>query len=562
MPLSYTRRIDIGFFVAIVLICSMAGSIYSLFQQSNHQKARVEHTYTVISTLQEIISNLSDVQGSVRGYIITGREDYLAPFHLAVPKVDDALTQLGGLVADNTTQSKRYTSLKDHVGQRVQIAEDAIDTFRSDGQKAAMDSISGGSGKREMDEIRVIVAEMIGEEKMLLDIRKSAVDNFTNLTMFAGASGVLICLVILCTVFYLIHREFRHRSRTEVSLRDAMEEMERHNAETRLIGEMGDYLRGCRDRQEVYDVISENMPRLFPHSFGSISIFNNSRNTLFSAMTWGPLPQGIELEFDPDDCWALRQGRGHLVTDHNSAPVCPHLEHVDRKNVAFCLPMQAQGETIGQIYFGAQAEEARYVGRHEMATMRRITEQVSLAIANLDLQQALKEQSIKDPLTKLYNRRYLEETLSRECSRGQRNKKPFSLLIMDIDHFKKVNDTYGHDAGDAVLVEFSRLLTDNIRKEDIACRLGGEEFILVMTDADLEHGIKRAQKICDDTRGMSIRFQRENLRVTVSVGVCAFPIHGGTPEELIKNADICLYKAKNSGRDRVVVYDAAMIESA
>ena len=186
MRLSYTKRIDLGFFVAFVLICSIALSVYACFQQMNHQKDRVEHTYTVISTLQDIMGNLADVQGSVRGYIITGREDYLAPFHMATPKVITALENLGDLVTDNSEQMGRFTSLREHVDARVQIAENAIDTYRKSGQKVAMDSIANGSGKREMDEIRVIVMEMVNEEKRLLDIRKTAVENFSSLTMLSG----------------------------------------------------------------------------------------------------------------------------------------------------------------------------------------------------------------------------------------------------------------------------------------------------------------------------------------------------------------------------------------
>lgn len=553
MPLSYTKRIDLGFFVAVALICSMVASVYVCFQQMNHQKERVEHTYTVISTLQEIISNLSDVQGSVRGYVITGQEDYLAPYHLSTPKVSGAIDRLGRLVSDNPVQIGRFKSLQDHVTERVKIADQAIDTYRKSGQTAAMEFIRTGRGKREMDEIRVIVSDMIGDEKKLLDIRKTAVENFSDLTMYAGGCGVAICLIILGSVFFLIHREFRQRTKTEISLREAFEQMERHNAETKLTSRMGDYLQGCRDRQEVYDVIAGSMPALFPVSYGSISVFNEDRSFLYPVLTWGNLPQEANHEFDPEDCWALRQGRGHLVTSENSAPVCPHLEKVAKGNVSFCLPMQAQGETIGQIYFGAKAEEARFVGKHEMATMRRITEQISLALANLNLQQALKEQSIRDPLTKLYNRRYLEETLSRECSRVQRNDKPLCVLMMDIDFFKKINDTYGHDGGDAVLVEFANLLLRNVRKEDIACRMGGEEFVLVLPDANLEQGAARAQKISDAARALAIKFQGTSLKLTVSIGVSVYPAHGQTPEALLHCADMALYKAKEQGRDRVIL---------
>lgn len=562
MPLSYSKRIDLGFFVAFMLICSIASSVYVCFQQMSLQKNRVEHTYTVISTLQDVLGSLSDMQGSVRGYIITGKEDYLAPYYVVTPKLDDKLEQLRALLEDNQQQAARRESLQTHVAQRAEIARKAIETFDRQGQKAAMDAVSEGSGKREMDEIRTIVSGMIDEERKLLNIRKASVESFSRLTIYAGAMGIIICLTILSAVFYLIHREFRFRSRTEASLLDAVDQMERHNEETKLVSQMGDYLRGCREREEVYKVISDSMPLLFPQSFGSVSVFNNSRNILLPAITWGTLPNGVALEFGAEDCWALRQGRGHLATGRNSAPICPHLQHVTRDYVSFCLPLQAQGETIGQIYFGALAVESAHVGKHEMGTMRRITEQISLALANLNLQQALREQSIKDPLTKLYNRRYLEETLARECSRAQRNAKPLSVLLMDIDHFKKVNDTYGHDAGDAVLVAFAKMLQQNIRKEDIACRLGGEEFVLVLPDASLEQAAVRAEKICEAARGLTIKFQRDVLNVTVSIGACDYPEGGQTPEELIQRADICLYKAKADGRNCVVVYESGMAKQA
>lgn len=554
----YKRRIDLGFFVAFILICSMAASIYASFKQLNHQKQLVEHTFEVINTLQDTISDLKDVQGSVRGYVITGLEEYLAPYYIALPQIDDNIVKLSGMVSDNPEQIKRMKFLQELVTSRVHIAQETLEIYKTRGQKAAFEKIKSGAGKREMDEIRVVSAEMVAVENNLLDKRRVGTENSSRLTMIAGALGVAICLVILITVFSIVHSETRRRAETEDALRDAMSKMERHTEETILVSRMGDYLRGCRDRHEVYDVIANSMPTLFPASFGSISIFNNSRNMLMPALTWGMLPQGVELEFEYESCWALRQGRGHLATPDNSAPICPHLEHVEKNYVSFCLPMQAQGETIGQIYFGALAADAKYVGAHEMGMMRRITEQISLAIANLNLQQALREQSIKDPLTKLFNRRYLEETLTREIARAARHQLPIAVLIMDIDFFKKVNDTYGHDGGDAVLVAFAKMLGTKIRKEDMACRLGGEEFVLVLPAASVDLAKTRAEDICKNTRDLRIKHQNQVITITVSIGVAMFPEDGTTPEDILQNADVALYKAKREGRDQAVIFDPSM----
>lgn len=556
--MKYKARIDLGFIIAALLIFSVMSSVYVSFNQMSHQKGRVDHTYQVIYTLKDIISGLSDVQGSVRGYIITGLEDYLAPYHLAMPKVEDSLEDLNKLVADNPDQHERYVSLKEHIERRMAIAEAAIETYRLKGQDVAIESIRGGSGKREMDEIRVIVAEMTSDEKNLLEKRRVAVERSSQVTLYAGLSGVLVCLIILAAVYVLITREFNQRIRTEDSLRDAANDMERHNQETVLVSRMGDYLRGCREHEEVYNVIASSLPQLFPQSYGELGIFNHARTAIEPVMTWGYVPDDVQQAFGAADCWALRQGKGHLCTPENGAPRCGHLEDVSKDHVSFCLPMQAQGETMGLIFFGALAEEAKYVGPHEMAMMRRIAEQISLALANLNLQSALKEQSIKDPLTKLYNRRYLEETLARETARAQRNKQTMAALVMDIDFFKKVNDTYGHDGGDAVLVAFAQLLSTSVRKEDIACRLGGEEFVLVLPSANKQLAMARAEEICEAARKIHVPLQGKVIQITVSIGIAVYPEQAASADEMIQNADKALYAAKHGGRDQAVLYDIAL----
>lgn len=550
-------KILFSFCVAIAVLCAVALSIYSNFAQMNRQKQRVDHTYAVISALQELMSNLKDIQSSQRGYIITGMEDYLAPYYIALPKIDDQVREIAKMISDNPKQLEDMKNLNEHVRDRLDTTDRIIGIFQKQGQAAAMAEVKQGLGKREMDEIRLIVAEMVGREQALLTVRRTSVENAFNITMYAAVSGLLVCIGILSAVFMMMSREAAHRIKTEENLRDTAAEMERSNNETKIIARMGDYLRSAREQEEAYEMIAQNMPEIFPESYGSVSIFNNSRNILHPVLQWGEIPEGNSLEFEPEDCWALRQGRVHMDNGEGTVPTCEHLERIPDGNMTICLPMQAQGETIGQIFIGASKAKRHEATRSEMGTMRRVTEQISLALANLNLQRALKEQSIKDPLTKLYNRRYLEETLARECARAQRNDQPLTVLIMDIDFFKKVNDTYGHDGGDAVLVAFARMLLTKCRKEDIACRWGGEEFVLVLGTADATLAQKRAQEICDAARALKIGFQGKIIPVTVSIGAAVFPEHGETPEDLIRNADQCLYKAKQGGRDRVVLYGAA-----
>lgn len=557
MKLSYKSWIVLSFCAAIFVLLAVAAGVYSSFLQMNWQKTRVEHTYKVIETLQDVMSNLKDVQSAQRGYVITGMEDYLTPYYIAEPKIRDGITALEKLVSDNDLQVRRSVELSRYVEGRLSTAGKVIEIYRSKGEAAAFDMIREGSGKREMDQIRAVVGEMIVTEQDLLHTRRDAVENYSRITMYAGAAGLVFCVGILALVFFFINREAAHRAATEQALRKAFGDMERNNRETQMISRMGDYLRNCRTEDEAYGMIAANMPTLFPETYGSVTLFNNSRNLVQTVLTWGEAPAGLITEFDPEACWALRQGRPHYDPGDKSVPVCGHLEHKTDGGITLCLPMQALGETTGQVLIGADAADR--LGAHEADIMRVVTEQISLAIANLKLQRVLKEQSIKDPLTKLFNRRYLEETLVRECARSTRNNQPMCVLIMDIDHFKKVNDTHGHDAGDAVLVAFAQLLIKKSRKEDIACRLGGEEFVVVFPSAGLELAKTRAEEICAATREMKVTFQKTVIPITVSIGISLFPDHGEGAEALIRKADLCLYKAKQAGRDRVVVYDETMM---
>jgi diguanylate cyclase (GGDEF)-like protein len=197
---------------------------------------------------------------------------------------------------------------------------------------------------------------------------------------------------------------------------------------------------------------------------------------------------------------------------------------------------------------------ARPVLVNEQSTKlaKALAEQVALAVANLRLRETLRSQSIRDPLTGLYNRRYLEETLGREIRRAERNRHPMGIVMFDIDRFKQFNDTFGHDAGDAVLREVGVLLHNRFRAEDIACRYGGEEFVVILPEAVLDDTRARAEELREAAKHLHVAPRGRALgAVTLSVGVAVFPDHGVTGDALLQAADAALYRAKQNGRDRI-----------
>lgn len=190
------------------------------------------------------------------------------------------------------------------------------------------------------------------------------------------------------------------------------------------------------------------------------------------------------------------------------------------------------------------------VSKQELAIA--VAEQVGLALANLKLRETLRMQSIRDPLSGLYNRRHMEEAMERELHRAARNEHPLGVIVLDLDHFKNYNDSFGHEAGDNLLREFSSLLLTEVRGQDIACRFGGEEFVLILPDAPLETALSCAERLREQVKRMNVRYRGRSLgSITLSLGVAVFPEHGTAADALLRAADEALFRAKQEGRDRV-----------
>jgi diguanylate cyclase (GGDEF)-like protein len=324
-------------------------------------------------------------------------------------------------------------------------------------------------------------------------------------------------------------------------------------AELNLLNRIGELLQSCLGLDEAYRVIGSVAGELFPQDSGAILALSPSGSTIEAAATWGPRPMG-ETVFAPEQCWAIRNGQSHVVPDTRTGAVCGHLP-TPAPAAYVCAPLMAQGETLGVLHVGSPAT-AQPAPPGGADTRRRLIEavagQLALSLANVRLREVLRSQSIRDPLTGLFNRRYMEETLEREVRRAERARRPLTLLLLDIDDFKHQNDSFGHDAGDAVLRELGALLARCLRREDVACRYGGDEFVLVLPDASLDTALRRADEIREAVRGLQVASQGRSVgALTVSIGLAALPDHGLDREALLAAADTALYRAKRAGRDRV-----------
>ena len=354
--------------------------------------------------------------------------------------------------------------------------------------------------------------------------------------------------------------------RANQELAEKVEELERRTREINILSEMGSQLQTCNDKEDAYLQISAAAEELFPKWSGALCITNASRTAVETVASWG-MDAVEKREFTPEDCWALRRGRPQSFRRGEKTSACRHFP-LSEVAESLCIPFTAQGEGealgIVSLQMRASHEQQELLPRSSREAERRLAavlaEQVALALGNLRLRESLRNQSICDPLTGLFNRRYMEESLEREFSRANRSKSSVAFVMMDLDHFKRFNDTFGHQAGDALLRALGDLLKRNTRGQDIACRYGGEEFAIVLTDSNLTGAFQRVEILRHQIKQMNVEYAGQLLgAVSVSIGVALYPDHGATMGDVMRAADQALYRAKHEGRDRVSMWTAETV---
>lgn len=351
--------------------------------------------------------------------------------------------------------------------------------------------------------------------------------------------SVLIALIIIASQKQLNHY-------IESSQHDLESKVAERTKEIELLHRLANMLAACNTMTEAQQVVEDIVPRLIGNLNGSIALIRSSRNQLEVKLDWGGKWPG-ESTYAPHECWALRKGKYHLSNDEHTSLPCKHMVKVGNDQT-LCVPLIAHGNTIGILHL--------YLADHELSHEKlqvafTIGEHLGLALANLNLQDKLREQAIRDPLTGLYNRRYLEESLEHEIMRARRRNQCLSVLMLDVDHFKRFNDTFGHDAGDYVLKSLGNTLSESVRGEDIICRFGGEELAIILPETGGENAGIVAAKLCETVRQKHLELNGQSLgQVTVSIGIACYPMQGDKGESLLKAADLALYEAKESGRDQ------------
>ncbi|MGB9698724.1 MAG: sensor domain-containing diguanylate cyclase [Thermodesulfobacteriota bacterium] len=342
------------------------------------------------------------------------------------------------------------------------------------------------------------------------------------------------------------------------------------NKDITLLYEMGNMLQASYSYGDALEVISKFISRMFPNFSGGLFLLNESKTLLEPIIFWGELlKKEAEAFFTPAQCWALRRHQVYKVMGQEASIYCEHIKAAPTNlpDYSLCVPLIAQRQILGLIHLqgfssvreGLPAPSIDKLSAQELLDKEQLaitmSEQIALALSNLKMREFLIQQSIRDPLTGLFNRRFLEESLGREITRAKRRKTSLGIIMMDIDFFKNINDTYGHEAGDAVLKVLGNLLQFRVRGEDIVCRYGGDEFTIIMPGASLETIKQRAEQLRQIAEGhLMIKIDNQSVGpVTLSCGVAVFPDHGDSGEAVLQMADSALLAAKQKGRNRVEI---------
>jgi diguanylate cyclase (GGDEF)-like protein/PAS domain S-box-containing protein len=365
---------------------------------------------------------------------------------------------------------------------------------------------------------------------------------------------------------YLIYEDISERIRAGEAQEQHAESLDRLVRELGLrteqmtaLNEMGALLACSGTVKEACAVGANSVQKLFPSaSSGALYLFRSSRDLVEAVVRWGKRDVSAPT-FPPEACWSLRRGQPHWSEPSRSGIACLHLTSTSTTE-CLCIPMLAQGNTVGVLHLeflsaelgcDSDTENSRD-SRHRLAVSA--ASQIALSLASLQLRETLREQSIRDPLTRLFNRRFLEESLERELQLAARKKQSVAVLFLDLDHFKRFNDTFGHDAGDMVLQSLADMFRKFFRGTDICCRYGGEEFAIVLPESSCQDAAIRADELRAAVKNLRLQYKGQTLgRLTVSAGIAVFPEHGSTCAELLKIADECLYESKARGRDIVTL---------
>ncbi|MCJ8294841.1 MAG: diguanylate cyclase [Colwellia sp.] len=474
----------------------------------------VIHTYEVKAVLENIISELKDAETGQRGYLLTDELTYLEPYKISVTKIHHNLKKLSALTNDNSRQQQHITRLTMLVNAKLQELKETIELAQGGYKDNAIQLILTHQGKKIMDDIRIIIDNMAFEEKHLLSVRQQQASEAIKIANFITSSGGVLTLIFIGCIAFFTKREA-----------------------SRYIAE--------RERATSAIISSEKMFRnLMESAYDGIIMVDNKGNI------------------------ASVNERLIIMTGYTKAELIGH-------QVELLIPERFNNHVkLRENYLSNPYTRAMGAGRELCLQGKKGNEVpveislnpvtindelfVSVLLHDISKQKQMEDElrylACHDALTGLYSRNKMDLKLNEEIQRASRYKHTMSIFMLDIDHFKDVNDTYGHDVGDEVLKHVANEIERSIRTTDFAARFGGEEFIIILPETVTQKAEELAERLRNSIANfhMYTKYDKD-IKLTVSIGIATYPSHAKTAPELLKAADTAMYAAKEAGRNKVMV---------
>jgi diguanylate cyclase (GGDEF)-like protein len=556
------RKIITGlFYGSIAMLIALAGVSLYLDARSVAQTNALSEIRDRVSKATNLLVALIDIETGLRGFLIAGDPVYLEPFyrgrdtaakiHAELPEIDQ------WAVPGNPDQP-----LGTLIAKRRGLFDHAIETEREKGLEAAQEELRAGDAKALTDAMRRVIGAQLqsyGEQSDALQKRAGALADLHSIIMILALS---VAIAFSVATFLMFRNEIDDRGRMEATLR-------RRNDERRLITDLSAALQLSDSRREAYGVIGAYARRIMPAVSGAFYVYTASRDQLMLVAQWSS-PERKERDawgfidhLHPADCWGLRQGgehigcADHVGSDHpDAAPLnCKHIE--TGIGPYACIPIVGRGQILGLLHLRGEAFRDAATTQQLKQTIERLVDQLSLSLTNIELRERLENMALRDGLTGLYNRRFLDEMLEHELAKLRRSGRSAALMLVDVDHFKRFNDTYGHQAGDEALRKVGAALLSAVRASDVVCRYGGEEFLVFLPECDLDEAVAKAETLRAAVQAIALRVAGDQIPpISASFGVALFPLAGENRAELIQHADRALYRAKDAGRNRVMIADS------
>lgn len=549
------RLLPFAFILMLAFLVAMAWDSFSRTRELLSSQVYVEHTHQVLYELDAIQDGLGDAREAWLHYILTPEQQDLDTFAESSKQIWKRVARVEELTKDDPTQQAGIKQLQVWITEELKQLSDNLRT-----NKTLLIYHSPATDFKQ-DRVRNAVQKFKDEQEVILRERNQATQARAKEVERSVSVRVGGFSALMAVLFLLVIRESKKLRiaeqaalHSQLKLEGSLQQLQIETESGKLLNELQANLQICVNPPEAYEVLGAYAQRFIPNSAGAVFAIDSSRNLMGVMASWGDSLSPTQHILSPEDCCAMRGSRLHLRVENSQGITCRHFSGSIPDAYA-CLPLAALGETLGILHISAGSSDMFTAAR--LAMVQQAGEYAALRLANLRLREKLHDQSIRDPLTGLYNRRFLEATLEQELHRSSRHHTGLGVIMADIDKFKNFNDTFGHTAGDIVLKEVAAMLRRSVRTEDIVCRYGGEEFLMVLPDTSLESVRERTELMREAIAKLELQHAGHSLgKITASFGISFSQDGVLTPEILLRYADEALYESKRRGCNCVSLSDS------